>query len=429
MPVETSLENFFNVFKPNALEKSDFEYYQEMAKERNGDVIQLYMRLYKLIIKRRIDFRHLLIGHLGCGKSTEINKLVDTLENNNYTVFKIEALEQFDANNVDYVDLIINIILSLLNKCEEQKIDISSSLRNALYKSMGKTTTINNYSTEASSEINAGASAEFSIPWLLKFFSNLTSSIKFSAETGNEVRTELKPRVELIITSINLIIAEIKEKTANSILLIVDGLEKCNLANTRKLFIEGSAALASIEIGMLLCCPIGIMRSVDANLIKSFFSYEYMPMIKIKKYDGTENEVGIEALKNMVYKRVAESCFDGDSLKYIILKSGGSLRQLCTYIPDIAFDCYLEGLFVITEAMCERYFKRIRSDIFLYVENKLHAQLKEIYEGPCKTINNPEYAELLYSGAVYEYNGTDKWCDLNPLLRDYIDDNGVACLE
>jgi hypothetical protein len=66
--------------------------------------------------------------------------------------------------------------------------------------------------------------------------------------------------------------------------------------------------------------------------------------------------------------------------------------------------------------------KRYASDVFFRVENRLYPRVKKIHGGDLRATQDPELSELLYSGAVFEYNG-DRWVDLHPLIRKYIDDH------
>jgi len=70
----------------------------------------------------------------------------------------------------------------------------------------------------------------------------------------------------------------------------------------------------------------------------------------------------------------------------------------------------------------ESVLHRYGTDIFFRVDAKLFPRVRRIYEGDHKASTDEELAELLYARVVFEYNG-ERWVDLHPLVRDYIDRN------
>ena len=63
--------------------------------------------------------------------------------------------------------------------------------------------------------------------------------------------------------------------------------------------------------------------------------------------------------------------------------------------------------------------KNFSTEVFFRIESYLYPRVKKIYAGDWMARQDPELSELLYSGAVFEYNG-DRWIDLHPLIRDYV---------
>ena len=131
----------------------------------------------------------------------------------------------------------------------------------------------------------------------------------------------------------------------------------------------------------------------------------------------------------MVLKRVVnDSFFEDNVLEEIILKTGGSLRDLCYALCNIALDAKMQNRKTLPMELVEKFFRRESADAFMRIEPTNYKLLKKIYERTYSPRNDEEYARLLYGSAVFEYN-CDRWCDLNPLVRDYIDRKGVGILD
>ena len=68
----TSLIDIFNLFTPKALTFEQRAFYQKTASVRDGSSYEFHDYLFKHIKESHTHSRLLVIGHGGCGKSTEL---------------------------------------------------------------------------------------------------------------------------------------------------------------------------------------------------------------------------------------------------------------------------------------------------------------------------------------------------------------------
>jgi hypothetical protein len=74
-----------------------------------------------------VNFIHLLLGHRGCGKRTEINKLEKRIVADGFTVRKFDLQAEANLSTLTVQDILILISNALLDICNEKRIDINQS--------------------------------------------------------------------------------------------------------------------------------------------------------------------------------------------------------------------------------------------------------------------------------------------------------------
>lgn len=418
-----SLIDVMNLFKPIALTGGQAAIYQKTAAARDGAVYEFHEGLYKQLISSDSYMRLLVVGHGGCGKSTELHMLEPKLTDNGTPVIFIEALDTLDLNNFTFVDLLMLIIEKLAQYAEARNININKSVISSFQKALSTKITQEYWGVGA--ELGADASVEISSPLalFLSVVAKITSSLKMASGLKEELRREIKPNIEAIIRSLNAFINDLRDKSKSRrpVAIILDGLEKSRRECIKRLFIDDSVFMSNIDAHFVVACPIAIYRSADAAVLSRYFTSDAtIPMIKTHNQDGSMYGAGISVIKELVLKRADESYFESGVLEKIIIKTGGSLRDACYLISNSAFEADMKGRESIDMASVDFAIKKFAIKVFFRVNSSLYPRLKKIYGGNLMAVQDNELSELLYSEAVFEYND-DRWVDLHPLVRDYID--------
>ena len=122
----------------------------------------------------------------------------------------------------------------------------------------------------------------------------------------------------------------------------------------------------------------------------------------------------------MKEKLVAE-----DALKYMILKSGGAIRDLFSMLTNCAIleltktepqQISMEDATVAAMRLKSTYERFITSP-------EQFERLIEIYNDPHPENTDEVLSELLKTLAVIEYNG-ERWCGVHPVLVDFLREKG-----
>lgn len=149
----------------------------------------------------------------------------------------------------------------------------------------------------------------------------------------NVVREHIKPRLSQLITGANDFIRNITreyKKLGKALILVIEDLDKLDLAVAEELFLKHTKILTSFHLHTIYTFPIFLHYTPHFNEIGSAFDhYEMLSMMKVTNRDGrTPCTEGRDIIRQIIDKRADLSLFDKDALDFIIEKSGGSLRHL-----------------------------------------------------------------------------------------------------
>jgi len=420
---EITLADIANLFHPLALTEEQEALYQRTAVVRGGESYEFYESLYERISTSHDKTHILVVGHGGCGKSTELRMLTLKLRNNNTPSITIEARDDLDLNNFSYIDIFMLIVERLIEYAAVKKIKAPPKLIEAFNEALSTKIIEGSVEKTAEAGIESSAAMSASIPGLFKIVSKITSYLKVNSVQKEELRRQIDPKMKDIINALNALIYEINSFIKNKMVIVIDGLEKCQTENAERLFSRDISSLCAINTHLIIACPINIYRSPIANTLQGYFiKPAIMPMIKTHYPESFKKpyRAGVNVIKELILKRVDKSFFEKGVLNEIIKMAGGSLRDTCCLVRDSAFEAHMRGRKTVDMASFKIAMNRFAGDKFFSAEYKYKDMIKQIMEGDHQPRNDPVLAQLLYAGVVFEYNGVG-WIDLHPLLRHYYD--------
>jgi len=409
-----------------ALTGEQAAFYQNTAAVRDGACYEFHEGLYQRICQST-DREHLLVvGHGGCGKSTELMMLKSKLDADEAPVILVEAEDDLDLYNFSYIDLFMLIVERTVRYADDHNFTIDSHIVSAFQRALSTRTTREYWSHDADAGVDTELRAATpSVLSFLKASVKITAALKMASGLNEELRREIQPQISDIIESLNALIDNLQRQTSKPIVIIIDGLEKCRFESVRKLFVEDIASLATLDAHLVMACPIAVYRLVDEAVLSSyFFAPRVIPLIKTHNNDRDRSafEAGVKVIKELILKRVDASFFEKRVLEKIIAKSGGSLRDTCQILSNCAFEAEMRKNETIDMDATDFVLKKYANDVFFRVDSAFYPRVSKIYQGDFEARQDSELTELLYSGAVFEYNG-ECWIDLHPLVCDYIEDH------
>ncbi len=408
------LNDIYHLFNPDtALINDDLIKYYVEIEQNEINIKELKIRL-ELGLDTREPIKLLFTGHRGSGKTSTLNRLISNLDDR-FFVVDYNVLDLLDLNDITYVDVVFSILAKMLEKAQEDSIELGTSLNERAERwsnSIIKTITQND---------SVGVGVGVNLPL---YFINLLGRMKSETATRTEIRNVMEPRVSELISIINDTIAEI-EKNDKQVLVIIDNLEKIDSTKALDLFYDHATQLTQPLCKIIYTFPISLKSSEKFMQIRINFSDVIIhPNIKIHEKDGTEYQNGIGFMEEIVSKRAPTNLFEDDTLKYIIYMSGGVVREYIRIIRDSAIKALARGKTSIS--------KDIAMEVVNGLKNIYKAQLSdadyEVLEDVCKTKDikrDEKLVGLLHNLSVLEYKNADSWCDLNPIVRSILDEKGI----
>jgi hypothetical protein len=422
----TILSKIYNAFDPAPLPANSKLYVDCKAVRGGSDVL--------VELGRTIQFSdrptcQLYTGHRGGGKSTELLRLKQDLENKGCTVVYFSA-EDEDVNpeDVEYTDILLACTRHLL---EQVKVADPKPVLSWLRERGQMLTDV--LLTDISF---ADPKAEVGI----KEFAKITSSIRTQPTQRTKLRELLNPYTEKLVDALNAFIADAKLKLPQDkqrLVVIADGLEKVTLVtkdrgrtNHDEIFIDRAEQLKGLDCDVIYTVPISLVLSSRASDLMEIYSCapHVLPMVMTETRQNELNPVGIEILKSIVGSRMwsiedakglslETEIFDSpETLNRLCLMSGGHVRNLVLLVQTAIKYNEEESLPIEASALGQaiRQLRKTYRDTVDEDQWRLLATVHRAKQIP----NDDAHRSLLFTRCLLEYREEESWHDVHPVLRE-----------
>ncbi len=384
----------------------------------------------------------LVHGHRGCGKSTEINKLVagfDPL----WLVIRVPSTDLLPVAGNEAADVILAASICLIQAAGDSGLSLADSYLAAVHSYFEETTKTQTEERIASNEVGAGFDAAGGLfGQLLGIKAKLASSLKFGSRSEEStIRHIHRRKGELAIAFRALCFAmedAWQKKNAGNpqarVILIVEELDKLGLADAHQIFVREPQLLGDIIIRAIFTIPVFTFHSPDAASIRANFGHDLaLPMIKTREQDGSPCEKGKDVLRELIRKRACPAVLPDDAMETLIERCGGVLRDIFKAIQSALTFRTVKASGIIGNDEINLALDRMVTEMGLQIsypleEGKSPLALQQKLAGISRKQESglAELAQpdrdlqiLLRSGARIEHNGIG-WLGVHPLARDYL---------
>ena len=408
--------------------EEDRQYYIDFASVRGGPVIE--------DLKNRIAFLspseptcQLFTGHVGCGKSTELRWLKTELEEEGFHVVYFESTQSLEMEDIDISDILLAITKQVSQDLENIGIDLKPGYFEQRFSEIKEVLKMPVEVTQVTFSIG---------------IANITAQAKESPTLRDRLRNYLEPQTRGIIEAINQqvlapAVEQLKEQGKKGLVIIVDGLDKVSNKLKRAdrtqqeyLFVDRGDQLHQFHCHLIYAMPLALRFSNEVHrLIDRFGNIEVLPMISVRSRQGSDNEEGINFLRQMVLARAfpdlklqerfdhLDEVFDApETLNYLCQISGGHVRQLLRLLNNaIATEMELP----ISRPSVEKVVREERDFLTLSIANDQWDLLRTVKHNRSvqRTTHDSDYSYeiLMRSLLVFEYkDGKGNWFDVNPIV-------------
>ncbi|MBN1508421.1 MAG: hypothetical protein JW955_16350 [Sedimentisphaerales bacterium] len=417
------LKRIYRAFDPAPLSGEDNDLYVPLDDVRGSS--DLVPRLTKPIrLSEKATF-HLLAGHIGSGKSTELRRVQNELESAEdrfFTVF-CQILEDIDPSDADFPDVLIAIIRQVASEFRER---LHITLKPGYFKQrLEELKTLLGTEVKLESlELESG---------LGKF----TAAIKSSPSTRDQIRKALEPVTDTWITAANEVLGEaiqhVAKKGYAGLAIIIDDLDKLSVVPrpesggsvAERLFLTRHAQLTAFKCHMIYTIPLALAYSCKEREIANLYSMTappVVPMTKIFDHDGEKHAPGFEKFRAIIARRLRKAgveekdVFASNAVRdKVVEDSGGQPRFLVTLIRD----SLVEGDLPLTKSTVDTvakkathsYARQLREEHWKIIE-----QVRKTHELKRSADNDSFCMDLLANRAILQYLNDKEWYGLNPLL-------------
>lgn len=366
-----------------------------------------------------------LAGMRGSGKTSELLKIIEKLNNENAFFCVFCSLDiGLDINDMEYMDILVFQLERLFEELQLRKVEVNNAIIDSMQTWFSERINEVNHLIRQSEgfelEIKAGT------PSLLSFIgvmAKVKSGLLGTRDNADKIRTVLKNNFSDFVLKINDFFNHVndvlrQQNVAQELLFVVDGLEKVATKKERMEIVDNEAGrIRQVKINTIFTLPIELMYL--QRKLEAFSTIVSFPFVKVKEQNGDLVQEAIKRFEEFVYKRIDISLFDKpETVQNAIIYSGGSPRELLRILEyaNIYAD---DDKGFIDEIAMNKAIKKLSSQSSQYISQEDLKHLKVLKENNEKGISTPfgkEWQDLLENRIIMEYNdGTYK--RVNPLVE------------
>jgi hypothetical protein len=421
---EELVQRVYRAFDPAPLRAVDDGLYVDLDEVRGSTGFTT--RLANRIRLSDTPTCQVVTGHRGSGKSTELHRLKQRLEDGKDPPFVVycEADEDIDRNDVDFPEVLIAIVRQMAGQLKD-RLDIS--LKPGYFKDR-----LQRLMALLESEVT------FEGAELGNDLMSLSATVRSSPDARLKLRKLLEPDTGNWLKAANNLIGEAKlalvKKGFRDLVIIVDDLDKMIMrphaeaacSTCEYLFVHREAQLTGFDCHLVytmpIACAYSAMEAAIANLYGGHPPVVPMTRLSSRPPSAKPYEPGIQKFRDIVESRLAKAEAESSQVfksPYIrdgvIRLSGGQPRELMILVRE----CIAGSGLPIDEAAVDRAAREGRRAY----ARQLRAEHWPILEAVRKSgsldrddTNDAQIRELLDSRAVLQYINEEEWYGVNPLV-------------
>lgn len=428
--VGLNLNQFYKACNPSKTidmaNLEDQQYYIDFSSVRGSNIVRELSRTITLLSSDEPTCQ-LFSGHIGCGKSTELFRLKDSLDQQGYHVVYFESSQDLDMADVDISDIVLAIARQVSESIQTAAVQLKPGYFGRLFTEIGDF---------LQTPIELSGEAEISVG-----IARITARTKDSPKLRSQLRQYLEPRVSTILEAINEELLKpsnetLKKRGKNGLVVIVDNLDRVD--NSPKswgrtqpeyLFVDRGEQLRRLHCHVVYTIPLTLMFSNDYGRLSSRFGVKpkVLPMVPVCNRDGSENPQGLALLQQMVLARAFPNLPPEERISYIpelfetpqVLDrlcrvSGGHMRRLLM----LMYSCLQQDDPPFSADCLETVIREYRDDLLGAITDDEWDLLLQVVENQ-SVRGEDECQTLLRSMFVFEYRDrSGRWFGINPALID-----------
>lgn len=423
------------------LDPGDPRYVDLRAGRATTDLRQMQIHLEDQNADENLFGKIAFVGHRGSGKSTELLRLEHELAAR-FTSVHLYA-DQDLMNDFDYTDMLLWLAESVAGRFAKDKSlkPLDQGLVDNVGRWFAERTLEDVEKVEKEISLEAQAEGQAKAGWFgigFALLSRLKSMVKGNVERRSTVRQKLRSHGSELVDKVNLLLDNAAETLVGlnrrpDLLVVQDNLDRLPSDVARRLYFDNGDTLKRLRAHFVFTVPIAMILSPwnISNVFENTFS---MPMIKPRNRRGNEVKKAVDALVSVLDARlVSDRVFTARAIpRHLARSCGGSVRDLIRLLNYAQLSARAADKSAIDMPAAKEAVRKLRLDYEkLLVPGQAYypvlARIHQTKQGPLVTpavtpetveTNRAFLRELLFNGAVLEYNGDECWYDVHPAITE-----------
>ena len=358
--------------------------------------------------------KYFFSGHRGCGKSTELRRLAaNKAILARFWPVRFTIQDEADIDNIDYQDVLLAIGGQMYRQYRLQGGRLPKQLLKELDGFRGKVEREVIISPRLKDSEIAGE--------LDAFFARAALKIKLEPHTRHIVRQVIENDITGLIELINLIATAIRNAGGRWPLILIDDLDKPDLARARSIFYDHRRQVLQPNCAIVYTVSSPLFYSPEFAAIQE--RAIFLPNVKLheRRAPDDRDSEGYRTLRMFVHKRMHPDLIAKDGLNRAITASGGVFREMCRvmrYAIDRAQAAERDQIVAEDVEWAEAEIRNDYRRVLTAEQRELLRRVRATNELDCPD----ELAPLLQGLAVLEYRNKSNWCDIHPVLNVLLDE-------
>jgi len=346
--------------------------------------------------------KNLLTGIKGCGKTTELLRLLRELGEKYFGVF-IQMRQDADIRKVTAPDILLSGLLHLYVNATERGVKLKPETVHALATWLQET-----HSSTKVEFADMGHEQKGLWERVRKAMGALRAQ-----RIRDAVQGLIEERKGDLIETMNKLIVEVEASTGKKVLLAFDDLDKLPLEKAKSIFAESGDLLSAPVCKIVYTVPYSLLHTHDFREVSRVFKkYVNQVPVQVKGKDAKE---GLAQLRDIMAKRLPLDKIDPTALDSLIVKTGGVVGDLLRCASESCIKARTEGKEKIDAKVLESVLDDLKKDASRTLGSSDCDVLSTIYKNKMSD-NNEVFLRLLDEGYILEYPGDEGKYYVHPMI-------------
>ena len=355
----------------------------------------------------------LFSGHMGSGKSTELNRFSLLPEiREKFFVIKYSISEILNIIDIDYIDFLLSFAAYVYIKASDEGISFTGGVLKNLEKWI-------NYFKPGIESLEEEEKSRSAAKKIYNFFNRVSVILLRELALRDKVRDAIKRNINGLVTVINTLVTYVNSELGDKeLLIIIDDLEKIpDITKAEALFFNAGTYMTIPRCKIIYTVPIALYYSIKFKQLTGTFGNSYfLPNIKVRDKKGTGTLDPSGCMKEFLKKRIDITHINKQAMDIMIENSAGVAREFVRILRNACVKAISRGFATIETDIVNSVISDLRNEYERGLEKRHIDVLKAVDQGkPIEDHNT--LMELFHSKVVLEYLNDERWIAINPIVK------------